>query len=208
MFPLGTVLLPGLALPLHVFEPRYRALVEDCLAGDRPLGVVLIERGHEVGGGDTRFGVACRARIASAERFDDGRWLVVVAGTERVKIAQWLDEDPYPRAAVVPWPDPDPADPAGTTSASYDGVIGRLRAVLGLRATLNRERPPPRVDLPRDPGTGAYVAAAMAPLGPLDRLAVLSAPTVDERLDLLNALLDDQATVLRARLGESRGTGP
>ena len=54
MFPLGTVLLPGAVLPLHVFEPRYRQLVQDCLAGEPEFGVVLIERGSEVGGGDQR----------------------------------------------------------------------------------------------------------------------------------------------------------
>ena len=58
MFPLGTVLFPYAVLPLHVFEPRYRALTEHCLAGDGCFGVVLIERGSEVGGGDTRFAVA------------------------------------------------------------------------------------------------------------------------------------------------------
>src|SRR5260370_38243553 len=55
MFPLGTVLLPFAHLPLHIFEPRYRALVKDCTPGDGEFGVVLIERGHEVGGGDVRF---------------------------------------------------------------------------------------------------------------------------------------------------------
>ena len=59
MFPLGTVLFPTLILPLHVFEPRYRALVENCLAAPQPeFGVVLIERGSEVGGDDVRFGEA------------------------------------------------------------------------------------------------------------------------------------------------------
>ena len=56
MFPLGTVLFPHAPLPLHIFEPRYRALVQECIDGDGEFGVVLIERGFEVGGGDTRFG--------------------------------------------------------------------------------------------------------------------------------------------------------
>ena len=57
MFPLGTVLLPGAPLPLQVFEPRYRGLTHDCLAGVPEFGVVLIERGSEVGGGDVRTNV-------------------------------------------------------------------------------------------------------------------------------------------------------
>lgn len=66
MFPLGTVLLPGAYLPLHVFEPRYRRLVQACLEGSPEFGVVLIERGSEVGGGERRFDVGCVARILSA----------------------------------------------------------------------------------------------------------------------------------------------
>ena len=73
MFPLGTVLFPGAVLPLHVFEPRYRALVRDCLAGDREFGVVLIERGSEVGGGDVRVEVGTVARIVQVAEPPDGR---------------------------------------------------------------------------------------------------------------------------------------
>ena len=84
MFPLGTVLVPSLALPLHVFEGRYRALVRHCLAGDREFGVVLIERGSEVGGGDERFGVGTVARIAEAAQFPDGRWALITIGDRSV----------------------------------------------------------------------------------------------------------------------------
>ncbi|MEY3360946.1 MAG: hypothetical protein RL531_665, partial [Actinomycetota bacterium] len=80
MFPLGTALLPGAMLPLHVFEERYRALVEHCLARDGEFGVVLIERGSEVGGGDRRFAVGTLARIVEAGRFPDGRYALVATG--------------------------------------------------------------------------------------------------------------------------------
>src|SRR5882757_6408667 len=76
MFPLGNVLFPHAQLPLHVFEPRYRALAETCLAGDGEFGVVLIERGSEVGGGDTRFSIGTVARIVAAGRLPDGRYLL------------------------------------------------------------------------------------------------------------------------------------
>src|SRR3954447_12098654 len=100
MFPLGSVLLPSVFLPLHVFEPRYRALTEHCLAGEREFGVVLIERGSEVGGGDVRSPVGTVARILEAVQFDDGRWALGVVGTRRVRVTAWLDDDPYPRAEV------------------------------------------------------------------------------------------------------------
>ena len=83
MFPLGRVLFPHMVLPLHVFEPRYLALIDDVLAGDQRFGVSLIERGHEVGGDDQRSDVGTVAQIVKTERLDDGRWLVIGLGVER-----------------------------------------------------------------------------------------------------------------------------
>src|SRR5438067_8283912 len=100
MFPLGTVLFPYAVLPLHVFEPRYRALTETCLRGDGRFGVVLIERGSEVGGGDARFSVGTCARIVEAAELTDGRWVLMVLGTERLRVERWLADDPYPQAEV------------------------------------------------------------------------------------------------------------
>ena len=84
MVPLGTVLVPTAGLPLHVFEPRYRALVNDCLAGDREFGVVLIERGSEVGGNDVRTSVGTVARIVEAAELPAGRWAIGAVGVRRV----------------------------------------------------------------------------------------------------------------------------
>src|SRR5262249_59581225 len=107
MFPLGTVLLPGAVLPLHVFEPRYRTLLADCLAGEPEFGVVLIERGHEVGGGDVRRSVGTVARILEVATMPDGRAAVVTVGTRRITVNEWLPEEPYPLADVDDWPDAD-----------------------------------------------------------------------------------------------------
>src|ERR1019366_10529845 len=96
MFPLGTVLFPHAVLPLHIFEPRYQALTEHCLAADSTFGVVLIERGSEVGGGDQRFTVGTRTRIVHAEHLDDGRWVLVTVGETRLRVKRWLPDDPYP----------------------------------------------------------------------------------------------------------------
>src|ERR1700749_3041312 len=100
MFPLGTVLFPHAELPLHLFEDRYRALAETCLRGDGRFGVVLIERGFEVGGGDQRFSVGTVARIVEAARTPDGRYLLATVGSERLRVRRWLDDDPFPRADV------------------------------------------------------------------------------------------------------------
>jgi Lon protease-like protein len=87
LFPLHTVLCPGIALPLHVFEERYRELVRDCLDAGRPFGVVLIRQGREVGGGSVSFAaIGTMAEIRQAGRHPDGRFDLLVVGTHRFGI--------------------------------------------------------------------------------------------------------------------------
>ena len=100
MFPLGSVLVPGMVLPLHVFEARYRALVRDCVAGDGEFGVVLIERGSEVGGGDVRTDVGTVARIVQADEMPDGRFALGAVGVRRVRVQRLARRRPLsPRRA-------------------------------------------------------------------------------------------------------------
>ena len=109
MFPLGTAILPSAAVPLHVFEPRYRQLVVDCLAADDDppvFGSALIERGSEVGGGDQRAELGVVAEMHQIDAFQDGSYHFVAVGVSRLRILRWLDDDPYPRAEVETWHDP------------------------------------------------------------------------------------------------------
>ena len=199
MFPLGTVLFPSAVLPLHVFEPRYRAMVRDCLAAERELGVVLIARGSEVGGGDVRTDVGTVARIVEAQELPDGRWALVAVGARRVRVDEWQPDDPYPIADVEDWPDPEPGpEVAGRT----DAVTARLRTVLALASEAGDDAVPATIELSPDPVLAGHQIAAVAPIGPLDRQSLLAAPTVEARLDLLEDLLDDAEQVLRLRLSE------
>ncbi len=109
MFPLGTVLFPHAVIPLHVFEPRYRALMRHCLDADRRFGVVLIERGSEVGGGDQRADVGTQGVISRAGELPDGRWVLEVVGEVPVVIEEWLPDDPYPVALVSDHPGDGPS---------------------------------------------------------------------------------------------------
>jgi Lon protease-like protein len=197
MFPLGSVLLPGAVLPLHVFEPRYRQLTEDCLAGDREFGVVLIERGNEVGGGDTRTSVGTVARVVEAVPFPDGRWALATVGTRRIRVRRWLDDDPYPRAEVEDWDDPPPA--AGLTGALAD-TVGVLRRVLATQAEMGDDAAPATQELSDDPVLASYQALAISPLGAADRQALLAAPSAEDRVARLRVLLEDEAQVLAQRL--------
>ena len=88
MFPLGSVLLPGGVLPLHIFEVRYQQLLNHALETDRRFGVVLITRGSEVGGGEVRTDIGTIAHIDEYQRFDDGRAAVVSHGTGRFEVCR------------------------------------------------------------------------------------------------------------------------
>jgi Lon protease-like protein len=198
MFPLGNVLLPSTLLSLHIFEERYRALARDCMAGDRRLGVVLIERGSEVGGGDVRFDVGTRAVISDAVELDDGRWILILVGEERVRVARWLPDDPYPRAEVVVCEDDAAAGPeAGTRRDELERL---LRRVLAQKAELGEGAGAGPGELSPDPAVATWQAVGLAPLGPLDAQRVLGTDGVVERLDLVLGMLAEEESVLAQRL--------
>ena len=207
MFPLGSVLLPGAVLPLRVFEPRYRALTEDCLAGAREFGVVLIERGHEVGGGDSRFDVGTVARIERVARLEDGGWVLIALGTERLRVVRWLDDDPYPRAIVERLDDSGATVDAEQVQATIDGLgrVLELRAALGGGATASGEPSPGfALDIAawtEDPVRASFEIAARAGLGPLDGQRLLALDGLAERFATLLELLEQQAELLEFRLG-------
>ncbi len=200
MFPLGSVLLPGGVLPLHVFEPRYRQLVIDCLAddGDPEFGVTMIERGWEIGGGDTRSMVGVVARMVRVEALDEHRYAVVAVGTRRIRVNAWLPDDPYPLADVDDWPDEDPDE---TGLADQVGAASdRLRDVLELAVRSGDLAEIPELTISDDPLVASYHLSGLAPIGPADRYRLLVAPSPAERLDQLGAALDDVEAMLQFRL--------
>jgi Lon protease-like protein len=181
MFPLSTVLFPHARLPLQVFEPRYRTMVAECLAEDGLFGVVLIARGSEVGGGDQRVDVATLASIETAEARPDGRWHLIVVGLGLLRVTQWLDDDPYPRARVEIW------DPAPTTHCdALHRAEAEVRRARGLLSELG-EAPalPVRDTAGDDPDQTAWRLCGAAPVGVFDRQQLLEAPGPHERLALL-----------------------
>lgn len=202
MFPLGSVLVPSAGLPLHVFEPRYRQLVQDCLAGSREFGVVLIDRGSEVGGGDARTDIGTVAHIAEAIELPDGRWAVVAVGMRRLRVTAWLPDDPYPQAEIDDWPDPAPGPGHPEALAT---AVAQLRRCLAMAAEVGDPTAPATIELSEDPVLAGYQVATVGPFGPHDQQRLLSASTPDGRLELLTALLADATLVLELRLG---GPGP
>jgi Lon protease-like protein len=212
MFPLGNVVLPGEVFPLHVFEPRYRQLVLDCLAmtDRRPeFGVALIERGSEVGGGDDRTSVGTVARIARVDPLDNGRFALVTVGTRRVSVLEWLPDDPYPIADVEDWPDTAVDEPEEMRSV-IDALSTRVGEVQRLaqevaRASKQRSAVPSASSrrLSDDPAMATYQLVTRSPVGPADRYRLLSAPSVAIRLETFAEVLDDVEAMLKFRLETS-----
>jgi Lon protease-like protein len=196
MFPLGSALVPFQLLPLQVFEPRYRALVADCLAADGRFGVVLIERGSEIGGGDVRFDVGTVARIVDSAQLPDGRIGLATVGEARLRVRSWLPDDPYPQAEVEVLTDPA-ADAAAL--AARGPLADAFARVLDLVRALGASVPDDLV-LADDPLRAAWEATAMAPIGPLDVLAILGEDDPVARMHRVAAALTDAAELLELRL--------
>ncbi|WP_419928704.1 LON peptidase substrate-binding domain-containing protein [Candidatus Poriferisocius sp.] len=201
MFPLGMVLLPTMVVPIHVFEPRYRQMTKDCLDGDREFGVVLIERGSEVGGGDIRTDAGTMARIVDSQEFPDGRWGLVAEGTRRIRVSRWLEDDPYPRAEVQDWPDDELGyDEGAEMDAGLPSVVASWRRVLALQSELGVPGPPATFEVSNDPLTAVWQLASLSPMGPLDRQGLLTAANAARRLDLLGDSLTVAEEIIRARI--------
>lgn len=205
MFPLQSVLLPGSPLQLQVFEPRYRALLADVLAdGSGRFGVVLIERGREVGGGDDRADVGTVAEIVRHAQLPDGRSHLVCLGTDRIRVRRWLHDDPYPQAEADVWPDePVPSDiDWAQVCRPVAERVDRLWEIHCTAAELagtdpgDTPFPPPGIDS----ATALWSYAAASPIGDADRYRVLCAPDPVTRAEVLAAALDDAEPLYRLRL--------
>jgi Lon protease-like protein len=163
MFPLGRPCLPGEVLPLHIFEPRYISMLRDLLATPDPqFGVVLIDRGSEVGGGDVRRSIGTSVAVVSIEEVAPSQFGLVVIGRERIRVLQWLDDDPYPRAFVEDWPAPIYID-ADNPESSRDR-LGQLFDSDSLRHVPLDKR--------------LFTLASMLPIGALDLQSLLEADSV------------------------------
>jgi len=178
MFPLGTVLFPHMPLSLRIFEERYVVMLSRVLQDDvSEFGVVLIERGQEVGGGEHRFGVGTVARIVQLEA-SEGFIGLVAEGERRIRVDEWLDDAPHPQAEVVE------LDPLVWDDDLLVDLVSAEDTVRSTLARLDDEaRWPADVELTDEPVARAWQLAGIAPLGPLDQVALLQADSMAELLE-------------------------
>ena len=208
IFPLPLVLFPGVPQALHIFEPRYRELLSDCLAADRRFGIARADGDGE--DAVPRTGQAgCIALIRSTQPLPDGRSNIVTVGEERFVLQAWLPTDrPYRIARVAAFDDDPPEDAASvdTLAAEVRRGFGRLVAALALLA----DRAPDTGDLPQDPGLLSFHVAAALDLDLDAKQTLLESRQVAARLRHLAAVLATMAPDAEERAtvhGRSRGNG-
>lgn len=176
MFPLGTVLSPYLPLQLRVFEERYLVMLARIL-NEEPaeFGVVLIERGQEVGGGEHRFGFGTVAQIVQLE-VSDGFVGLVAQGDRRFEVSEWLAEDPYPVAIVREVSGLDWDDDLYPLREKAESAV---RQTLALASEFVDQAWSPDVELSEDPTAAAWQLAGITPVGPMDQISLLRATTME-----------------------------
>lgn len=198
MFPLGTVLMPHMVLPLHIFEPRYRTMFHDLMDGDREFGVVQIARGSETGGGEVRCDVGTIARVLQAEELDDGRWVAVTVGTRRVRVREWYPDDPYPQARVDELAEDGIDD---DVRRRRDDLLPRVRRLLALRSELGDDTVPSTFDVADDDAVACWQLLVLTPLSEHDAQQLLATDGWEARLDRFTALLAELEETSALELG-------
>jgi Lon protease-like protein len=211
LFPLHVVLFPGRPLPLHVFEPRYRRMLADCLEGDRTFGVVAIRAGRETGDEAEIFRVGTMARIVRVEQLEDGRANLITVGTDRFQILEQLPAEPYRRAVVEHLEDRDVSSAGQVVNGSSAGEeAARLRRLL-LPYLLDMGAPEDiEQRLPDDPSTLAWLAAATVQVDVPEQQRLLEMESTARRVTEVVDLLRRESGIAKhfGSVGQLRPPGP
>lgn len=206
LFPLNTVLFPGMPLRLHIFEERYKLMIERCYSSGAPFGVTLIRKGPEVGGAADPFLVGCTALITEIEPLNDGRMNIVAVGHERFQIRSLKHDLPYLVGVVDTYPIVK-MDTEQLTEGSR-----HLRPWVRRYLEILAEASEAEFDLgqlPADPMRLAYLASFLLQVPAAQKQNLLAMNDADELITHLRDVYRREVTLLRAMLTarESESTG-
>jgi Lon protease-like protein len=179
LFPLNTVLFPGMILPLRIFEERYKLMVQHCLDEERPFGVLLIREGKEVGGPAVPHPVGTSALIASVTRADGGRMNIITIGLERFRLRTLRRDRPYLVGDAEPFP------LTGEDTEQARVLVEPVRALLRLYLQLLEQAQGHSIeidDVPTDPRTLALLVAITLQLPLAQKQGLLAQPSVPRML--------------------------
>jgi uncharacterized protein len=202
MFPLGTVLFPHMPLRLRVFEERYLIMLSELVkADDTRFGVVLIERGFEVGGGEQRFGIGTVAQMLHVTA-DEGFVNLTAHGGRRLEVLSWLDDAPHPRAEVRELPELIWDDSLEPLRLEAERLVRRTLAVA---SEFTENIWPAGIELSADPVEASWQLSGIAPLNAIDQLTLLRSTTGEELLTTLIKLTDEASVVYDASWLDDQG---
>lgn len=179
LFPLFSVLFPGATLPLHIFEERYKEMINFCVERQSPFGVVLIKSGKEVGGVAKPYSVGTEAKITQVKKLEEGKMNVLAFGLSRFKIRKIIQETPYPVGEIQYWDDEISEE---KNLRENSGKLAQLiRQYLQL-VTMLASQPLPKIHLPKDPIKLSYLAAELLPVDLATKQELLEEALVWQRL--------------------------
>jgi Lon protease-like protein len=196
MFPLGSVLFPHMPLHLRVFEQRYLIMLANLIKEQQvEFGVVLIERGHEVGGGEHRFGIGTVAEITQLGA-QEGFVGLAAAGRTRFEVVEWLTDEPHPRAEVRPLPDLEWQLELEPQRQQAEELV---RRTLTLASEFSDNLYPADLELSADPVAAVWQLAGITPVGELDQVALLRSTSMAELLSRIIEVTADAGVGFGAR---------
>ena len=197
MFPLGSVLLPSMPLPLRIFEPRYLKLLGDLVASENPeFGVVLIERGPEVGGGEKRMNLGTIAKVTNIGTTEEFYGLESY-GTTRFRVNAWLPDDPYPIADIDFLPDLIWDD---NLMPSRVHLEAKVRKLLAFASEFGDLQYTSEVELSEDPMEACWQLAGVLPVGQLDQMDLLASQSAEELISRTYEIVSAADETLRAMM--------
>jgi Lon protease-like protein len=192
LFPLNVVLFPHMPLPLHIFEPRYRQMIAECLEEGHSFGVVAIREGAETGQA-TPHDIGTLAKIIRIERLEDGRMNLLVSGASRFEIVSTDRDRPYLRGQIRIIPE-DGDDLEATARLTEETALAFRRYSNLVRALVGQE--PQEPEPPMEPELLSYLIAAALNLQVPEKQALLAQRRTDERLSLELRILRKEIALL------------
>ncbi len=212
LFPLGSVLFPGMLLPLHIFEPRYRLMLQRALQSDSPFGIVLIKAGVEVGGTVEPHHVGTTARVVGTTLLPGGRSFIIARGERRFEIERIdAESEPY-LVGSVRYLDEDAgtgSDAEALADRAADSYGQYLTGILATSEDAHTQLPLGELR-EGSPGEVSYRIAGGLGIDPRERQRLLETERADARLESVLRLLDRENTLLKELIVRlrARGEGP
>jgi Lon protease-like protein len=193
LFPLNTVLFPGMLLPLHIFEERYKLMINRCIEEEQPFGVVLLREGKEVGDLAVTYEVGTTAVIQGVSRLDDGRMNIVTVGKDRFRLRSVHRDLPYLAGEAEPWPLRDAVSEEAWQEA--EPMRADLRRYLRLLSQAQGHKIEIE-EIPDDPSTLALLVAVVLQVPIPQKQWLLGQPTVPHIFAAERALLQREELIL------------